>query len=249
MKINEMKQAIKDFYRPNNYGLKKYLVKDGKEHPFAIICPGGGYSMVCSFVEGEPYAKALNKLGYHAFVVYYRVRGKAQYPNPQLDLQRAINYVFSKAEEWNVCTNNWSLWGSSAGGHLVSSFCMEDYKTPLPTALILSYPVITLGEYTHIETRNNILGENLNKEMIDKLSVEKHITSNYPPTYVWYGTNDNLVNPINSIMLGDALTKAGVINKVEKFEGVVHGAGLASKTNAEGWLNNAVAFWEEQSKK
>ena len=48
-------EAAKDYWRPNQYALKEYVLRDGKKHPFAIICPGGGYSMVCSFVEGLPY--------------------------------------------------------------------------------------------------------------------------------------------------------------------------------------------------
>ena len=60
MKMWEMLQAAYDFWRPNKYGIKPYLCKDGRKHPVAIICPGGAYSMVCSFVEGMPIAKALN---------------------------------------------------------------------------------------------------------------------------------------------------------------------------------------------
>ena len=46
----------RDFYHPNEHELVPYLVDDGKKHPFAIICPGGAYGMVCSYVEGEPFA-------------------------------------------------------------------------------------------------------------------------------------------------------------------------------------------------
>lgn len=123
MKMWEMLQAAYDFWRPNKYGIKPYLCKDGRKHPVAIICPGGAYSMVCSFVEGMPIAKALNKCGYHAVVAYYRTKKKARFPNPHEDLKRAITDTFSHAEDWNLETDGWSLWGSSAGGHLAASFC------------------------------------------------------------------------------------------------------------------------------
>ena len=58
-----------DTNRKNQYALKPYLVRDGQVHPVAVICPGGGYRRICSFIEGHPYAKALNRLGYHAVVV------------------------------------------------------------------------------------------------------------------------------------------------------------------------------------
>lgn len=82
MTIDCAVQAARDFWRPNRYSLKEYVIRDGKKHPFAIICPGGAYSMVCSFVEGLPYAKRLNEQGYSAFVLYYRCRKKPGIPLP-----------------------------------------------------------------------------------------------------------------------------------------------------------------------
>ena len=73
----------RDFYHPNDYELVPYLLTDGQKHPFAIICPGGAYSMVCSYVEGDPFARKLNAMGYHAFVVYYHVRGTPASPPPK----------------------------------------------------------------------------------------------------------------------------------------------------------------------
>lgn len=246
MKLSEIFQRRYDTFRPNRYELKPCLINDGKKHPFAVICPGGGYSMICSAGEGKPFAEELNKLGYHAFVVYYRVKDKARYPNPQEDLKRAIEDIFAHAEEWKLDTDSWSIWGSSAGGHLAASYCTEKWGTPKPTALVLIYPVISMGEHTHKGSRDNLLGKNACREMIKKLSVEKHISSDYPPVFVWYGTADDTVAPLNTKMLAEALEKASVPYKVEEYEGIGHGAGLAKGTVAEGWLNNAVAFWKSQ---
>lgn len=239
-------QRISDFHRPNSYALKPYLVNDGRCHPFAVICPGGGYSAVCSFVEGRPFAEALNKLGYHAFVVYYRTKSKALYPNPHEDLKRAIEEVFAHAREWKLDTDCWSIWGSSAGGHLVASYCTQKRGTPEPSAVVLIYPVITMGEYTHKGSRNNLLGKNAREDMIEMLSAEKHVTSDYPPTFVWYGTADETVAPLNTKMFAQALEEASVPHKVEEYEGIGHGAGLAKGTVAEDWFKHAVNFWIEQ---
>lgn len=246
MKLSEMVQAAYDFWRPNRYGLKPYLLNDGGKHPFAVICPGGGYSMVCSFVEGKPFAEALNARGYHAFVVYYRVKRKAMYPAPQDDLERAIREVFNRAEEWNLNTKSWSLWGSSAGGHLAASFCTEDRGIPKPSALILCYPVITMTQRTHSGSRDRLLGREPDSAMIERLSVENHISSTYPPTYLWNGTADELVDPMNSRLLEAALNRERVSHKAEQFAGVGHGVGLAKGTAAEPWFEHAISFWEEQ---
>ncbi len=246
MSFKKFVERISDLHRPNRYALKSYLINDGKRHPFAVICPGGGYGAVCSFAEGTPFAEELNKLGYHAFVVYYRVKGKARYPHPQEDLQRAVEEIFAHAEEWRLDTECWSIWGSSAGGHLVASYCTEKRGTPKPSALVLVYPVITMGEYTHKGSRDNLLGKNASEDMIEKLSVEKQVNSDYPPTFIWYGTADDTVAPLNTKMLADALKGFSVPCKVEEYEGIGHGAGLAKGTVAEGWFKNAVDFWENQ---
>ena len=245
MTINEMLQSAYDFWHPNRYGLKPYLIRDGKRHPFAVICPGGAYSMVCSSVEGLPYAKALNAKGYHAFVVYYRVRKKARYPAPQDDLETALREILTRAEEWNIEERGWSLWGSSAGGHLAASFCLENRGAPKPSALILSYPVITMGPESHGTTRMNLLGKHPDPELTDRLSVERHITETFPPTYVWNGSADDEVDPANSRMLESSLKRAGVPYQAEVFEGIGHGVGLAGGTNAEPWFEQAVLFWEK----
>lgn len=59
MKLTEIFDRIHDSHRANKYALKPYLINDGKKHPFAIICPGGGYSEVCSAGEGRPFAEKL----------------------------------------------------------------------------------------------------------------------------------------------------------------------------------------------
>ena len=247
MTLSENLEGAYDFWRPNRWGLKKYLLSDGKEHPFAVICPGGGYSMVCSYVEGLPFAKALNAKGYHAIVVYYRVKKKAHYPAPQDDLMHAIREIFAHAAEWKLDTSNWSLWGSSAGGHLAASFCTEHRPVPKPNALILTYPVIIMDEHTHTDTRRNHVGEQPDPILFEKLSVNLHITKDFPPTYVWNGTDDRSVDPINSRALAQALQEAGVPYRHEEFPGVGHGVGLAKGTNAEPWFDHAISFWEEQA--
>lgn len=243
-------QRSKDHKRKNEYELKKFLIRDGKKHPVAIICPGGGYASVCSFLEGRPYAKLLNKMGYAAIVVYYRVGEKAHFPAPQEDLARAVQEAIDHAEEWNIDMKNYSVWGSSAGGHLAASFGTESlgykrYGLPKPAAIILTYPVITMGEKTHQGTRGNLLGKQADEELIRMYSVERQVTQDYPPTYIWCGDADQTVDPDNSRMLESALVDKGVRCQKREFTGVGHAVGVGKGTAAFGWLAEAVAFWKE----
>jgi acetyl esterase/lipase len=246
MKIRE----FFDTYRKNEYELKPYLIKDGKTHPVAIVCPGGGYRRVCNFIEGYPFAKKLNKMGYHAIVVYYRVRALAPYPNPQDDLARAVREIHDHAEEWHLDMNGYSVWGSSAGGHLAGSFGTDamgypKYGLPKPGALILVYPVVTMGQDTHEGSRNYLIGPYAAQEYIDLTSIEKQVTANYPPTFLWWGDQDGTVPPINSLMLKEALEAHRIPCICREYKNVDHGVGIGKGLPCEGWFEEAVKFWED----
>ena len=238
-----------DTNRKNKYALKPYLVRDGQIHPVAIICPGGGYRRICSFMEGHPYAKALNRMGFHAVVVYYRVREQALFPAPQDDLARAVREVLDHARDWKLDTEGYSLWGSSAGGHLAGSFGTESigykhYGLPKPGAIILSYPVVSMGEKAHPGSRNFLLGPHPTPEMIQKTSLESQITPAYPPTFLWWGDQDDCVDPDNSRMLQKALEENRVPCRCREYANVNHGVGIGRGLPCEGWFEDAVAFWE-----
>lgn len=251
MMQNLMKKIreYRDTNRKNRYALRPYLIRDGKKHPVAVICPGGGYRRICSFIEGHPYAKQLNKIGYHAVVVYYRVKDQARYPAPQEDLARAVEELLEKQEKWHLDMRGYSLWGSSAGGHLAASFATDamgyrKFGLPRPGAVILSYPVVTMGKYAHAGSRNFLLGPEPSEAMVALTSVEKQITENYPPTFLWWGDSDTCVDPENSRLLRSALDGKGICAQCREYAGVDHGIGIGLGLTCEGWFQDAVAFWE-----
>ena len=82
--------------------------------PFAVVCPGGGFSYVGSIHEGFPHALALSRMGYNTFVIQYQT-GSAQ--TACEDLAAGIEYIFRHATELQVDTAGYSVWGSSAGAH------------------------------------------------------------------------------------------------------------------------------------
>ena len=243
-------QILSDKYRPNRYRLDtRFVLRDGETHPFAVVCPGGGYGMICSFIEGTPIARKLNERGISAFIVYYRVRGKARYPHPQEDLARAVREILQRAGEYRVDPGNYSVWGASAGGHLAACFGTESlgyplYGLPKPGAIVLTYPVITMDpSLTHMGTHDNLLGRHATQAMENDASIEKQVTAAYPPCYLWCGDADSLVDPGNTRLMAAALERAGVPYRCEIFPGIDHGVGPGTGTAAEGWIDRAVDFW------
>lgn len=161
--------------------------------------------------------------------------------------------VLDRAAEYRVDPDNYSVWGSSAGGHLAASFGTENmgwphYGLPKPRALVLSYPVINMeGALPHGETHDNLLGRHATAAMERSASIDRNVTAAYPPTYVWCGDADATVDPENTRRLAAALERAGVPCRCEIFTGVTHGVGPGTDTAAEGWIERAVAFWKKQT--
>ena len=250
----DKEQYEKDTHRGENaYELDdRFVIRDGKRHPFAVICPGGGYTMVCSYIEGVPYARKLNEMGISAFIVYYRVKEAARFPAPQDDLARAVREIWARADEYMLDRDNYSVWGSSAGGHLAASFGTENmgyahYGLPRPGALVLIYPVISMRpEVTEKYTHDRLLGEDAEAEMEAFASVDEQVGKEYPPTYIWCGDADRTVKPDNTRRMAEAMERAGVPCRCEIIPGVDHGVGPGTGTAAQGWIERAAAFWREQ---
>lgn len=247
-------QIMKDiFFQKNEMHIdERFVLRDGKKHPFAVITPGGGYYVVCSFIEGVPIARQLNEKGISVFIVYYRVKKKAAYPGPQDDLAAAVKQILDHADEYNVLREGYSVWGASAGGHLAASFGTDNmgyqkYGLPKPGAMVLIYPVILMDPaLTHRGTRDLLIGEKSGTDQEAFASIDEHVTKDYPPTYIWCGDADSCVPAENTRRMRAALEAAGVPYQCDIFENVDHGVGPASGTSAEGWIGRAAAFWEKQ---
>lgn len=249
----DAKQFEDDLSMPSHYQLiDDYVLQDGKKHPFSIVVPGGSYRCVANFIEGKPIAQKLNQKGISAFILYYRTNEQARYPAPMDDPARSIVEIFDNSDKYSLDTTNYSIWGSSAGGHLTASFGTEHmgflkYKLMKPRALVLSYPVITMDKkFTHRLSHDLLLGHDATDEFENFASIEKNVTKKFPPTYVWCGDADTVVNPENSRMLARELQAAGVPVKIEVFPKVVHGVGPGTGTAAEGWIDKAIDFWMSQ---
>ena len=148
--VNNGRTMFYDFYTEeekteertkSNTGLFFFRGKPGA--PFAVIAPGGGFSYVGSVHEGFPYAVAISKQGYNAFVLQYRAGAGGAVATR--DLAAAISYVFRNAKRLGVGTEGYSLWGSSAGArmaaaigsHGVARFGGDDL--PKPSAVVMAY--------------------------------------------------------------------------------------------------------------
>jgi acetyl esterase/lipase len=220
------------------YSVLKYKqVEAGKK--VAIVLAGGGYGCVCVLPEDLPISVNLYKKGFNVFSFNYPVREQARKANPVL--KEYIKYLHEHADVLGIDMKDYVVIGFSAAGHLAASLGTDNAgitDNPKPILLGLSYPVITM-EDVNCETgsRRNLIGADLKKEDIDFYSIEKHVGSDYPNTFIWQCEKDNVVPFVNSLMMVDALKEKGIDYRFEHYDAPVHGWGIAKDTLAEGWID------------
>jgi acetyl esterase/lipase len=226
-----------------------YVHEENNElRPAMIVVPGGGYCAVSS-TEGEIVAKEFYNKGYNAFVVTYTTNFLMTTPlrlQPLKDLSKAVMLVRKKAEEFCINPNKVVICGFSAGGHLSGSLAVHfDAKELIldseyegvsnrPDAVILSYPVITSGEYAHKDSFRALLGADASLKELEYMSLEKQITKYTPPTFLWHTATDELVPVENSYLYAKACKEQGVIFEQHIFGNGGHGMSLANEEWASG---------------
>ncbi|GGG75839.1 alpha/beta hydrolase [Paenibacillus radicis (ex Gao et al. 2016)] len=233
--------------------LTPYLKATDKPLAAIIVLPGGGYAYRAEH-EGKPIAEWLNDIGLHAFVLDYRVAPN-QHPHPLNDAKRALRLVRSRAAEFGVDPSRIGILGFSAGGHLASTAGTQydagdvESADPIervssrPDLMVLCYPVISLGKYTHPGSLVNLLGEDSSQQQRDSLSGELQVTSDTPPTFLWHTADDSAVPVQNSLLFSQALSENGVPFELHVYESGHHGLGLAyDHPEAHTWTLNC-ANW------
>ncbi|HUC84561.1 MAG TPA: alpha/beta hydrolase [Candidatus Acidoferrales bacterium] len=206
-----------------------------------VICPGGGYVWLAPH-EGNDFALWLNQHGITCFVLKYRL-GSNGYRHPAMlnDAARAVRWVRAHALDFKVDPHRVGIMGSSAGGHLASTLLTHfdggdaqaadpiDRESSRPDLGVLCYPVITMGQFTHQGSRDNLMGTNAPAELVKSLSNELQVTTNTPPCFIWTTFDDQVVPMENSMMFAEALRKNRVPFALHIYDTGPHGMGLKDK--------------------
>lgn len=230
--VNYLKQSVQsgrtvfyDIYTdeekaqdPDKEDTGLFFFKGEPGERFAVCNAGGGFAYVGAMQDSFPHALELSKMGYNAFALIYR-------PGAQIaceDLARAISFIFSHAQELEVNTDGYSLWGGSAGGRMA--------------AWLGSYGPAAFG------------GDNLPRPatVIMQYTGHSNLTRNDPPTFVCVGENDGIANWRTMQRRIQALDEMGIPTEFHHYPGLRHGFGLGTGTVAEGWIDEAAAFWQRQ---
>ncbi|MCD0475853.1 alpha/beta hydrolase [Flavobacterium sp. EDS] len=222
-----------------------------------IICPGGGYAGL-AINTGNDFAAWLASIGITGIVLKYRLpNGNKEVPLD--DVQQAISYVRKNALELGIDKNKIGVTGFSAGGHLAglaSTLFSEEKETNRPDFSILFYPLITMGENSHKDSIENLLGSHPSESEIERYSCDKQVSINTPPALILVSDDDMVVPPINSIIYYESLKKQDINAALYVFPQGDHGWGLNGlnmfgkdfkyteevKTLIKKWINELFSF-------
>lgn len=259
--------------------LTAYVLDNSPEIPIAksrgavIICPGGAY-LGCSDREGEPVAMAFAAMGYHTFVLRYSVYNEniggfpeisagmpvkphCVFPNPMLDIAKAMLFVRSKASEWGIDTNKIAVCGFSAGGHNCAMYSVYWNKPILtqhygvnaeelrPAASILAYPVTdyvimndSVAEYPQsarvsLAATIAYMGTDTpSDELLHKVSPARLVDKDTPPTFLWTTYDDMLVPVTQTLAMANGLAASKIPFEMHVFEKGPHGLSLSTEATA-----------------
>jgi len=183
----------------------------------AIVNAGGGFMYVAGMHDSFPHALELSKKGYNAFALIYRPGARTACEN----LARAIAFLHEHADELGIDMSDYSLWGGSAGARMAAwlgaygTSAFGEKQYPKPAAVIMQYTGLS------------------------------EVTGDEPPTYACVGTSDGIASYRSMERYISRIKNNGTNAKIEVFDGLSHGFGFGQNTVADGWLDRAVMFWED----
>jgi acetyl esterase/lipase len=212
-----------------------------------IICPGGGYWNLYWELEGEEVAAWLNSIGVTGIILKYRVPRRADEPQgeparrPLQDAQRAVRLVRSKAREWGIAPDRIGMVGFSAGGHLAvataTGFDRRTYEPVDEIDKLSCRPDFAIPIYPgYLKAKDK-----------DELAPGLRVPKGTPPMFLAHGGADVISDPEHSVVLYQALKRAGVPAELHVYAGAAHDFGVRRVDNpCSTWTASCAAWMRHQ---
>ncbi|MDA7915694.1 alpha/beta hydrolase fold domain-containing protein [Verrucomicrobia bacterium] len=243
-----------------NLPLDLYLpAKSSKPLPVLMWIHGGGWRSGKKGNAGP--AKPLVERGFAVVDVEYRLSGEAIFPAQVQDCKAAVRWVRANAKKYDLDPDRIAVWGSSAGGHLVAflgtSGGVKEFETDAnegfssrvnlvvdwfgPTDLLQMNDQAVKGarmDHNAPDSPESLLvGGPLQKEPFRSVAVKAnpitYVSSDDPEFLIVHGDNDLLVSHKQSLMLNEALKKAGVKTTLQIVKNGGHGFKKGVKNSKE----------------
>jgi len=191
-----------------------------------LICPGGGYHNLFWELEGEEVAAWLTEHGIAGIILKYRcprrpgdVKGEPPL-GPQLDAQRAVSLVRSRAKEWGIDPKKIGMVGFSAGGHLVLATATR--------AGVRAYDPLDKVDEASCRPDFGVACYSgyLKAKDKDELGSGLRVAADTPPIFLAHAADDSISTPEHSAVMYLALQRAKVPCELHVFASGEHDFGV-----------------------
>jgi acetyl esterase/lipase len=236
----------------NNYEAKLdvYFPREAKSPvPVVMRIHGGGW-VAGNKEEAVPSIVPYMQMGFAVVNVEYRLAKVSLAPAAVEDCLCALHWVGRHAKEYNFDLNKIVVTGGSAGGHLalttgmipasagLDNECSFDddpawngafpYPRPKVAAVINWFGITDVADMLQGPNMRGYavawLGSLPNREEVAKrVSPLTYVRPGLPPIFTIHGDADKIVPYSHAVRLHEALTKAGVQNKLYTVPGGGHG--------------------------
>jgi len=215
--------------------LPEQSVKNGAA---VIVCPGGGYHILAWDLEGTEIAAWLNKNGFAAFVLQYRVPDKKA--GALQDVQRAVRIIRKDAAKYGIDPGKIGVIGFSAGGSLTARastlFNIQSYSPVDKTDSLSCRPSFSMLIYPAY----------LDQGPGFTLTPELQLSKEVPPIFIFETADDPHGN--SAIVMAQAMRNEKLPVELHLLSVGGHGYGVRSgnmaaetwPSLAEKWLKNVI---------
>lgn len=191
-----------------------------------LICPGGGYHDLFWELEGEEVAAWLSSRGMTGIILKYRcprrpgdIKGEPPL-GPQIDAQRAVSLVRSRAKEWGIDPGRIGMVGFSAGGHLAlataAGFEKRLYESIDDTDKVSCRPDFAVCCYSgYLKLKDK-----------DEVPPGIQLAAKTPPVLLVHSSDDKISDPLNSVVMYMALQRAGIPAELHIYSSGDHDFGV-----------------------
>lgn len=189
-----------------------------------------------AWLEGDkndfaPYVAILKQRlpGYAIANINYRLATTSGnfFPTQENDMKAAVDFLFEKTTEYNI-SKKIVLLGASAGAHM-SLLQAYKYANPKIKAVISYFGPTDMVSLYNTASVNAKIGLQLLlggtpaiSSLYQQSSPANFVDAQDPPTIIFHGAADPIVNVAQSTLLRDKLQAAGIVNQLTVFPGLAH---------------------------
>ncbi|MFI6096506.1 prolyl oligopeptidase family serine peptidase [Lentzea sp. NPDC051213] len=211
--------------------------------PLVVYVPGGGFSSA-NRKQTLNLRTFVAESGYVVASIEYRVQPDgATYADGLADIKAAVSYLRTNAATYGINPDKVALWGESAGGYLASmagvtdtdpksrvqavidkfgasdiSKLMADYGPQIEQGFANSPNPI--GQYITGSPAKSLAAS---PEAVTAANPVTHADAGDPPLLIFHGDNDRVISPSQTLLLHNAMTKAGATSTRYVVHGADHG--------------------------